>query len=804
MTGFVIRRKTLISMLFIGLTMLGYISYRNLPVELFPNTEFPYLFVRVSSFREVDPRYMESQAVIPIEGAIGTLEGINKIETYINPGSARIYIEYGDRARLKYAFLKLQGKINELRSTIPDDFDMQVIKFDLESISNMLMMLEVRGGGGLDRVRNIVDTKVRSALESIDGISNIEIFGGREKSVEIVLNDETCKAYGVTVSEVQRLIGQNGRNVVFVGQAYGEDRSYFVNVIAEYTDVRDLENIVLRRDGPVYLKDVADVSVGIKERESISRVNGKEAVTIQLFRDAQANMIDVAHEVRPVIERLNGALSSHDVEIAVQVDTAALMEDNINLIIDLARVGILLAVVVLWFFLRNIKLVVIIAVAVPVSVFASFNFFYAFDIPINILTLIGMALAVGMLLDNSVVVLENIYRKLSQGMVCGRAVTEGTAEVWRAIAASTLTTVIVFLPFIFSSEYLIKMIGRNIGVSIISTLFISLAVALLLIPAAVHFFLQRGGGDIPGQFRTVSRNDRLFQVYTLLLKSGLRFPMRTIIGTIALFFASVAICLLLSTGALREEESDELNLYVTMPAGTTLEAADAAIADLEARLEEIEEKQDVISSINKEDAKLTVKLREDFRKIRNRDIGQVKSDIQERIKDYSAAEVSFEQTRQRSRGRRGRGKGLERMFGIGARTESVILKGSDFEKMRNFAEEIRLHLYDLPSVTSSRFSVAEDRPEIHLLSDTALMERLGVSLAGIGAELRTFSGGITSGLKYKQGAEEYDIVIRRGADESKTVEDLQRLLIPGAGGAATSCGSSAASCIHSDFPASTG
>ena len=242
-----------------------------------------------------------------------------------------------------------------------------------------------------------------------------------------------------------------------------------------------------------------------------------EAVTMTLVNDNQANLIDLSHAATAQVAALNKKFSSSGVEIVVQNNSAEIMEKNINQIINLAITGGLLAVLILWFFLRNIRLVTIIAVSIPISVYAAFNFFYAFDISINSLTLVGMALAIGMLVDNSVVVLENIYRLAGQGKDPETAVKQGTTEVWRAVFASTLTTVIVFLPFIFSSNFMIKMIGKNIGVSIISTLVLSLAVALLFIPMATYFLLSRTSKGESEIFKKLSIHNRLIQGYYLVL-----------------------------------------------------------------------------------------------------------------------------------------------------------------------------------------------------------------------------------------------------------------------------------------------
>ena len=785
---FVINRKTFISMLFIGLVLLGYISYKQLPVELFPSAELPFLIVNVSSIREMDPEYMEKHAVIPLEGAIGTLEGIDKIESFVDRRSGRLMVYYNQRVKIKYAYLKLQEQVNAIKASLGDEFFVNVFKIDTEQLSNMFMSLQIRGSGGVNRIRNVVDQKVVRELENIDGIANVEVFGGQQKSVEIILNEQASRAHNITTAQIRTLIAQNSQSKTFVGRVHEQDKQYFVNLVAEYTDVKDLENIVVRQQGPVLLKDVAQVNIGVKEETSISRVNGMESISIQLVRDTQVNLIELSHTIRAAIDRLNKQLKNDDIEIVIQSDVAEDMEKNIDLIIELALIGGLLAILILWIFLKNLRLVTVVSLAIPISVFTAFNFFYAFDISLNSLTLVGMALAIGMLLDNSVVVLENIYRLVSGRKDITTSVIQGTHEVWRSIFAATATTIAVFLPFIFASDFIVRTIGRHIGVSIISTLLVSLCVALLLIPMVTHHFLTRFRSQDPSQlnFNVVSPKNRLLQIYRVILKSTIRFPARTIIGAFVIFMASILISLALSVNISREVETKDFNLYVTMPRGATLESTDLAIADLEERLKDIPEKKDLVSNINEEEGIISVKLKDDFEKIKGRSIPQIKNDIQKRIESFRIAEVSFEQPVASSRFRGGMGgnpgANMERMLGIGAQTERIVIKGSNFNMMRNIAGDIQSYLEELSSMRSVRLNIADDRPEIHLLFDAELLSHYNISLNTIAAELGGFQNEISSGLNYKQGTDEYEIVIRNENLADKTIADLRTLPIPSQSG----------------------
>ena len=768
-------------MLFIGLTLLGFVSYKQLKVELFPNVELPFLFVQATYQGEVDPKFMENQIVIPIEGAIGTLEGIESIESNITARSGSIVVYYQKDVNFKYAYLKLQEKINEIQSSLPEGAIATVNKVDLEQMNNQFMELQVRGSGGIDRVRNITDQEIAPDLENIDGIASVKVFGGREKTLEIVLDPDACKAYNITPGRIRNLLSRNSQSRTYVGNLKDKDRQYFVHITAEYENVSDIENLVVA-DGPVLLKDIADVNFGVKEETSYSRVNGMDAVTIQLVNDSQSNLIDLSANTKKIIAQLNEKLGYKDLEIAIQSNSADTMEKNIDQIIQLAIVGGVLAIFVLWVFLKNIRIVAFIALALPVSVYTAFNFFYAFDITINSLTLVGMALAVGMLLDNSVVVLENIYRLSGKGYTPDLAVTQGTSEVWRSIVAATLTTVTVFLPFLFSSNFMIEMLGYNVGVSIISTLLVSLAAALLLVPMSTHYLLKRWKTKSMS-FEKVTTNNRMVQVYMLLLKSSMRSPATTIIGATAIFFITIFICLAVSVSSLREVEQTEISLYVTMPSGSSLEKTDETVADIESKLEDIQEKLDVISKIEEEEAIVTVKLKEDYAKIADRSFAEIKADIEKKTSSVKTAEISFEQTqstRSFSGGSRNMMGDFQRMMGIGSEEEKIVLKGQDFAQMQKVAEDFRYYLDESESIRRARINVSDNRPEVHMLFNPLLMTEYNITLADVTSELNSFQKEISTGVMFNQDVDEYDIIIKtKGAeeDEERNMEDLRRLQV---------------------------
>lgn len=781
-------------MLFIALSLLGYVSYKQLPVELLPNAELPMLFVQVSSQQDMDPQYVESEVIIPLEGAISSIGGVDKIQSNIDSRQSNIQVDFKNTVNFKITSLRLQEKVNELAATFPEGFTVQLQKVDVSQLANNFMVLQVRGSGGIDRVRNIVDKEIRSDLENIDGVASVNVYGGREKAIEIRLNPEACRALNLTPSKISSLLTQNTQDKAFVGFVDEPDSKYFIHVNSLYTAVSDLENIVVA-PGPVLLKDVGTVFFDLKEETSFSRVNGKDAVSVALTNDSQANLIDLSHRATEAIDKLNKKLEHLDVEVVVQENTAETMENNINQIINLALIGGLLAVLILWLFLKNLRLVFFIALSIPISVYTAFNFFYAFGITINSLTLVGMALAIGMLLDNSVVVLENIYRLSGTGATPERSVTQGTREVWRSIVAATLTTVTVFLPFVFSDNFMIKLIGHHIGVSIISTLTISLFVALLFIPMATYTLLRKKTGQSVF-YEKVSIVQRPVQIYLVFLKTCMRNSGVTIIGAIILLFATLILSITLNVQQMKDVDSDRFNIYATMQTGSTLDNTDKVVKVMEERLTDFPEMKDLICRIRETDAVLTLVLKDDYTKIGKRKIADIKADVQSKLANIQGVEISVNEAMGGGGGAGSAMSGLGsfmRLLGIGDNRERIVIKGSDFDVMQLVAEDFRYYLDEQEFIRNSNVSYNRRQPEIRLDFDPILLTSYDISRANISSGLAALNSEYSSGSSFKVGEDTYDIIIRNDVPEAeeeeeetgkkdKTIDDLRAVQIQNAAG----------------------
>jgi multidrug efflux pump subunit AcrB/ABC-type multidrug transport system ATPase subunit len=775
-------------MLFASLTLLGIYSYRQLAVELLPNAELPQLSVTVRAPQDMDPAYLETEIVIPLEGAIRSVGGVDEIESQISSNQASITIKFNNNVNIKTTTLRLEEKMKEVTSTIlPANFTIRVQSGAsiLSSTTTSFMTLQVRGTGGVDRVRNIVDEQLLTELENIDGVAAVNVFGGREKTIEIRIDKDAFKALNLTTSSVARLLQNQAQDKVFVGTVKDPENQYFVHVNSTYSRISDLENIVVA-PGPILLKDVATVFFDWKEETSYSRVNGMESVSVRLVNDSQANLIDLSNRTKKVIDELNKRMSALDVEIVISSNQADIMERNINDIVWNASLGMLLAIIVLWFFLKNLRLVFFIALSIPISILTAFNLFYAAGISINSLTLVGLALAVGLLLNNSIIVLENIYRLSGTGLKPELAVSQGTTEVWRSIVASTLTTVTVFLPFLFTENFLIKLIGDHVGISIVSTLLVSMAVGLLFIPMVAYAVLRiKNNKSVFYEKMTITQ--RPVQIYLVLLKASIRNPGVSIFGSVILLFGSLIYSLASNLQTSNEADSDSFNVIVTMSTGSTLESADMVVRVLEDRLteQEVPELKDLFCNVNAEGAVVTLYLKENYKKKYKRGLAEIQSDVESKLPQLGGTQIRVAGAMGSGGGGMGGGGGsasgmesLMQMFGIGQNSERVLIKGSDYDMMQLVAEDIRYYLSEQDFIRNARVSFPSRQPEVRLNFDQILLSSYEISRNNITTGLSELTSELSSNVTFKVGNESYDIIIREKTPLKQEEEELNSQTTP--------------------------
>jgi HAE1 family hydrophobic/amphiphilic exporter-1 len=487
--GFVTTRPVAVLMIFVAVMVFGGFSIRLLPVNLMPDISYPKLTVR-TEYPGAAPAEVENNIARPLEEMLGVVTGLTGIESVSRAGYCDVILEFAWDTDMDEANQDVLEKVDAVRPNLPDGVEPPLI-LRYDPTLDPVMTLSMHGEGerfkglvGLKLLRRLADREVRRMLEPVPGVAAVKVKGGLEEEVHVDVDEDALRRLGIGIDQIVSRLQQENINLAGGTMRDGRTR-YLVRTVNEFTDVEDIASIVvLRREGrDVRLSDLAKVTHGHAERDVITRVDGREAVEIEVYKEADANIVDMAARVR---ERVDDMVSPRledqfGATVAVASDRSQFIESSIAEVRDTAIIGGGLAVIVLLLFLRDLRSTAIVALSIPVSVLVTFAPLSLAGVSLNIMSLGGLAMGVGMLVDNSIVVLESIHRCRQEGDDLVAATLRGTEEVGGAVTASTLTTVAVFFPMVFVEGVAGQMFG-DLGLAVVFSLLASLAVALFLIP----------------------------------------------------------------------------------------------------------------------------------------------------------------------------------------------------------------------------------------------------------------------------------------------------------------------------------
>ncbi len=477
--AFSVRHPVTTVMVFLALFLLGLISLSQLGMELFPDISFPTAVV-YTAYPGVGPEEMEAQISKPIEEAVSTLNGVERISSTSSEGVSMVIVNFTWSTNMETVVSEIREKITAIEEDLPDGAERPVIvRYNPEFLPSIVVAV-ASSSPGMD-LRRLAERQIAPALEKIEGVATVDLFGGRTAAVTCKLDLDGIARLDIPITQVLRSF--TGQNVSLPAGAIGlQDRYLLLRALGEFGALEDLRNVLVgyREGVPVYLGDVAEVSLGALPREQYFRTASGDGVQLQVRKQPGYNTVELNRRVRAELKRLERELPP-SLEVTVLSDQSRQILDSIGSVAGAAWQGGLLAVVVLLLFLRNIRSTLIVAVAIPVSVIATFSLMNFAGITMNVVSLMGITLGVGMFVDNAIVVLESIYRKGLAGHDVREAAEQGTSEVGRAVTASTLTTVAVFLPLVFVRD-LAGLIFRDLAQTVAFALLISLAMALTLIP----------------------------------------------------------------------------------------------------------------------------------------------------------------------------------------------------------------------------------------------------------------------------------------------------------------------------------
>ena len=772
LTGLAVKRPIATTMVFIALSLLGAISYYLLPVQLLPNLVFPQLRMAVW-MPSASPREIEEKLVIPAEGKIASLEGVESIRSTIYSDRADIWISFDFGTDMRYAYLNLEQKASALRKEMPEQAFIQTLRYDIGDMANILMQLVVGGPGDLDRLRNIADESIVPALEAVDGIVNVAAFGGKEYAVEVIVDEDKCEALGVPLFEVSEAIAASNRRTEYLGDITENGAKHFVSLTGRFTSIAALRELLLGPERQVLLKDVAEVRFGRKDADRISRVDGDQAIMLVLRKDSQANMLRVARNVYREIDRLNREFKDREVQIKIVADMADTVAYSIRRVEKLAVFGVVLALGVLLIFLKRLRTVSIILVAIPVSLLITFNLMYFAQLSINLLSLVGFAFAIGLLVDNGVVVIENTFRCAARTKDGIAAAIQGTKEVAMPIVAMTGTTIIAFLPVFFLIENEFRLIMEEFVYSIASPLIVSVFVSLTLVPMLAARTVDR---------RTASerKHSRFIEIYVAILKWVLRHRALTVVLTIVLFFFTLIVCLPVSifmSDLL--EPVDKIQYAINFPKGTPIETASRLTAKLEDLSKELPDVKMIHSTIDLEQAQVTIEFLDPKDRTTELDIGGMRRQIEKR----GEAIDGLGRDRLRS-SRDGPRPGedishtsMEVLGAYGSR-EHIEVRGEDPETLEKIALQIQQRLgraFD-NYMWEPRSATQPGAPKLEIRGQRSVLAKWGLTMADM-ANVVWFTRprGDEQVVPFRTRDQDIGILVRMKESKERTISDLERM-----------------------------
>ena len=594
-----VAKPTTILILFIVLTALGLYSTSKLPIDLYPDVEIPYIIVS-TNYPNAGPEEVENSITRTLESALSGITGLKKLSSTSSSGSSMVLLELNYGTNLDSATNEIRDRLDLVKDYLPEDStNPTIIKMDPSMLP--IMSLTLTGNRTPEELRQYAEDVVQPRLEQIDGIASANISGGREKAIIIDIPRDRLEAYSLSITQIAQMLGAQNLQASG-GQITQGDINYVISTSGKYSSLDDIRNTVISykattSDGmsipevkTIRLRDIANVYEGYKPESSLAYKDGIPCVILSLQKQSGKNSVQSAEKVREVLPEILKDLPE-DVQLIETSNTTDIIENSIGQVASSAVQGAVLAIIVLFIFLRSLKSTLIIGLTIPISLVITLGIMYFTGNTLNLMTLAGLALGVGMLVDNSIVILENIYSYRERGAKPSVAAVLGSQEMISAITSSTLTTICVFLPLVMFSGNL-GMVGQifsGLTFTIVFSLICSLAVAIILVPVLASKYLKLNniaGHRKDGKLAIIDNAmTRFFHAmdngYAKAVKKVLHHKALFLICIIALLITSFVLIPKVGFVFMPGEASNSVTIQVSMPKGTKLEVTDEVLRQME-------------------------------------------------------------------------------------------------------------------------------------------------------------------------------------------------------------------------------
>jgi len=765
-------------MIFAAVLILGGVSLTRLAIDLLPDITYPIVAV-MTSYSGAGPADVEKMVTETIEGGIATVNNIKEINSTSYDGGSLVLAQFEWGTNMDEATNDIREKISLVKIALPEDAEEPlIVKFDPSLMPIMVLNLS---GENLVELRHLAEEEIKYKLEQVKGVASVIVMGGKEREIQVKVGRNRLAAVNLSISQVVNTIRAENLNLPAGYQESGS-QEFLVRTVGEFKKVSQIGNIVVayRNGTPVYLRDIAEIEDSFKERRNEVLINGKPGIILVVQKQSGTNTVQVANQIHKQISRIEEELPS-GVEMGTIMDTSKFIKDSISQLEQTAIQGAIIAALIVFLFLFNIPSTLIIISAIPISIVIAFILLNFAKLTLNIMTLGGLALGVGMIIDNAIVVLENIFRHRERGETVEKAAVIGANEVGMAITASTLTTLVVFLSLLFTTG-IAGILFKHIAYTVVFSLFASLMVALTLIPVLSSKYLAMMTVEEEKKKEHLARrlNRYMGNHYRPILNWALTHRKTVIIGSISF----LGVCFLLFFPHIGREfiprvDQGQFIVNVEMPIGTRLSITSKMAKQVEKVVKEnVPELKDTFTQIGASgemtmgamgnegsfEAQTTVRLVDlDKRERSTQEVVDALRPELSRLSQSLGAKVRIKQM----------GEGTTGFLGAPI---AINIKGYDLTEGERLAQEISRLMEKVDGVVETKISYRKGQIELQIEIDRDRASSLGLSLFQIANAVQTANKG-TVASRFREGGDEYNILVRLQEEDRQTPSELEKIFI---------------------------
>ncbi|MGB2906306.1 MAG: efflux RND transporter permease subunit [Candidatus Aminicenantaceae bacterium] len=770
---FSINRPVSIFMFTVAAVIFGVISYSRLNLNLLPTISYPTLTIK-TEYPGTAPSEIENIISKPIEESCGVVDNVIRISSVSRAELSEVTVEFAWHTNMDFATLKLREKLDLIRLPIGATKPV-ILRYDPNQ--EPIMKLGLTGEGDLGRIRYTAEREVKQALESIEGVAACSISGGLEDEIHIDIDEQKLSLLNIPITTVASRLSQENVNLS-AGILKQKDSQYLVRTVNQFQDVEEIKGIIIERreDVQITLGSVANVYRGYKERKVISRINGRECIEAAIYRAADANTVSVSDAVTERLEHVrSNILAPRGMDYLVITNQAKFIKSTIEQVKQTAILGGILAVLVLLYFLKNLRSTLIISAAIPISVIITFFLMFSSDISLNIISMGGLALGIGMLVDNSIVVLESIQRYREKGTDLYNAALKGTTEVAGAVTASTFTTVAVFFPIVFV-EGIAGQLFKDMALTVTFSLLASLVVSLTLVPMLSSAMQKENSKErfskgLRFLFKPLDKvYDKFYQSYAKVQEVTFARRKTILVTVILAFLAAVFMSRFMGQELIPVISQGEFIINVEFTPGTSLRENASIISDIAETLKKYEEIDSVYELIGKGSragisfqeerenlSEFTLRLQPGILgKKEDRIMDRVRADLEQfpttKIKVYKP-----------------------RMFSFKAPLE-VVVSGNDLDKIKGVSDELLEKLRGVTGIIDLKSSMEEGYPEIQIIFNRSILASQDMTINSVGSQIRNKIEGEVS-TRFIESDREVDIRVRLAEASRDRVEKVSRIQV---------------------------